>query len=859
MTRWFVFILLVIFFGGALYLRVGLSYDQIFVGDITKFATNDAYYFLRQVDNFVHNFPHLISLDPYLRYPTGLTLGPLNFFVYLLGSITWLIGLGSPSAHLVDVVSAYFPAVVGALTVIPVYFIGKALFNQKAGIVAAALIAVLPGEFLGRSILGATDRDALEVLLTTTTMLFLILAIKSAWEKQMTFRLLHPRYLPVLTRPIIYSLLAGILLGLSLFTWRGSFLFVLIILAYFIARSIIHYFKNESFDYLSLVSTVAFLTALLIFGAASRSQLHSVALVISLFIPPVLSGLAWLLRRRWIKKAYYPLAVTGIGLIGLGIFYAASPTLLRSMLAQFSAFTPMQTSATVMEMGSILFPGGYFTLSPIWYNYTTGFFLSLISLGVLIYLSLKRTETDHVLIIVWSLITLAATLALRRIALFFAINVALLTAYLSIILYYTIQFIINRVTGKSNNYVSSQLLEFTGYKAPKTVKFSEAPPRFNYYDALGVPRIATSKQIKNAYHKLVSRYQAGGVLTDEDREKLKQLDKAYAVLSDPRRRVAYDRSEYGAVARKKDRGRQVKRSAFQIINANIAVAGLVIFFLVFFPNFKPATTAVNQATSFVPSDAWYNSLSWLKDNTPDPFGDPNHYYELYETPFHYPETAYGVLSWWDNGYWILRISQRLPNCDPGGGSRKMVARFFTAQDEASANKIIERLNSKYVIIDYETVIGKVNSIAIYAGHEYFCDIYYQPQENELVPVLLFYPEYYRAMSTRLYNFDGDEVIPQRSTVISYEEIIGRDGKPYREITTAQYFLSYEAATAFISSQTSGNYKIVSEDPLISPVPLEALKHYTLIHSNESTVMPEFHVFSSLSNAVKIFEYTGGKK
>ena len=288
--RWLVAILLLIFFGVALYLRVALPYDQVFVGDVIKFNTNDAYYYLRQIDNLVHNFPHLISFDPYLNYPTGLPLGPLNFFVYLLGGIIWLIGLGSPSAHMVDTISAYFPAVLGALTVIPVYFIGKALFDRRVGILAAALTAILPGEFLGRSILGVTDRDALEILLTSLTMLFLILAIKSAREKQLTFRHLNIRNLSVLTRPIIYSLLSGILLGLSVLTWRGTFLFVLIILAYIVIRSILDHLKHESFDYLSFVGIITFLVALLIFGVTSRSQLYSVALALSLLLLAIFIG-----------------------------------------------------------------------------------------------------------------------------------------------------------------------------------------------------------------------------------------------------------------------------------------------------------------------------------------------------------------------------------------------------------------------------------------------------------------------------------------------------------------------------------------------------------------------------------------
>ena len=134
----------------------------------------------------------------------------------------------------------------------------------------------------------------------------------------------------------------------------------------------------------------------------------------------------------------------------------------------------------------------------------------------------------------------------------------------------------------------------------------------------------------------------------------------------------------------------------------------------------------------------------------------------------------------------------------------------------------------------------------------FYDIYhYQPQESGLKGVTLFSPEYYRSLVVRLYNFDGREVIPQSSTVISYQERISREGKPYKEITSAQSFSSYEEAEAYISSQESNNYEIVGTNPFISPVPLEALEHYKLIYSSDSSIMqPDVGAISK----VKIFEY-----
>ena len=121
-------IIVALFFGVALYLRVVLPYDQVFVGDWIKFTGVDAYRHMYTVDNLVHSFPHLQSFNPYSIYsiyPRGAEVEGFLFFDYLLAGIIWLISLGSPSQHIVDVVGVYFPAILGALTVIVVYFIGK--------------------------------------------------------------------------------------------------------------------------------------------------------------------------------------------------------------------------------------------------------------------------------------------------------------------------------------------------------------------------------------------------------------------------------------------------------------------------------------------------------------------------------------------------------------------------------------------------------------------------------------------------------------------------------------------------------------------------------------------------------------
>jgi dolichyl-diphosphooligosaccharide--protein glycosyltransferase len=254
---------------------------------------------------------------------------------------------------------------------------------------------------------------------------------------------------------------------------------------------------------------------------------------------------------------------------------------------------------------------------------------------------------------------------------------------------------------------------------------------------------------------------------------------------------------------------------------------------------------------------WYSSLQWLKDNSPDPFDDfddPDFYYKLYKTPFHYPESVYAVMSWWDYGYFITQIAHRIPNANPGGGYRDLVGRFFTAQNESSANNLADELGTKYVVIDSLMATSKFYAMVDWAGgnESDFFESYYVPAAQtggQAQWVTLLYPAYYNSIVVRLYNFDGKAVTPTQSIVISYEEKVTSGGEKYKAVTSAQSFATYEEAKAYISSQTSGNYKIVGTSPISSPVPLEELSSYKRVYPPEATA----------NTTVKIFEYLGSSK
>ena len=465
---------------------------------------------------------------------------------------------------------------------------------------------------------------------------------------------------------------------------------------------------------------------------------------------------------------------------------------------------------TTIEMQPFFGPinGNRFALA--WGNFTTSFFIiCAFPAALIIYAIFKRggagrlwrvireASDDKTILVVWSLVILLAVIGQRRFASYLVVNIALLTGYVT---WKTLGLVGFKVSG-------ADIVETAGEASRKNV-----------------------------------RPKKGG-------------------------------------------------SRITVSQVNMALAALIILLVVFAPNVlfptpaKSPTISTARAVRYAPSDAWVSSLSWMRENTPDPFdnsnvyyqletsgkynslssligfypnptGDPDYYYQLGRS-YPYPESAYGVMAWWDYGYWITRIAHRIPNANPGQDPRAVtdVASFFISQDEQSASEVMQELGSAYVVIDYETALGKFWAIATWAGgsqSDYF-DEYLVPQENALARQVFVYPEYYRSLSSRLYNFGGKEVTPESTRVISYEERADKDGNIFKVVTSDKTFDSYEEAEAYLAEQEAGSYRIVGTNPLVSPVPLEALEHYRLVHSSEELVMlPTV----GEAPAVKIFEYTG---
>src|ERR1051325_7086120 len=74
-----------------------------------------------------------------------------------------------------------------------------------------------------------------------------------------------------------------------------------------------------------------------------------------------------------------------------------------------------------------------------------------------------------------------------------------------------------------------------------------ATPKHDYYETLSVPRGASEEEVRQAYRKLARKYHPDLNPGDKSAEdKLKQVQEAYDVLSDTKKRQMYDQFGFDA-------------------------------------------------------------------------------------------------------------------------------------------------------------------------------------------------------------------------------------------------------------------------------------------------------------------------
>jgi dolichyl-diphosphooligosaccharide--protein glycosyltransferase len=262
---------------------------------------------------------------------------------------------------------------------------------------------------------------------------------------------------------------------------------------------------------------------------------------------------------------------------------------------------------------------------------------------------------------------------------------------------------------------------------------------------------------------------------------------------------------------------------------------------------------------------WRESLEWLGNNSPETGLD---YFKIYDPKtFHYPENAYGVMSWWDYGHMITYISKRIPNANPfqqGVAGDAGAAAYFISTSEENASAILDKLGTRYVVTDIEMDSGKFPAMATWynpllAADPYMKTMYIPDQNNpnRLEPRLLNTQQYYQTMVSRLHNFDGSMTPATRVYYLEYADpsITNISLPVISNAVLTNASDASERAGQYNLKAPGGYHAIVLSSSLINPVAdIPALRHYRLIHESPTNV---FSAATPDLKYVKIFEYVKG--
>ena len=427
-------------FGFMLWIRAR-GWEGYVNGETVLFAGNDAWYHYRAVQYTVEEWPATMPFDPWTSFPTGTSVGQFGtLFDQLIATAALVYGLGSPTEFQVKLVTLFAPAVFGALVLIPVFYLGKRVGGKAGGIVGALVLALTPGQFLTRSIVGFSDHHVAETLFMAVAVVLVLAALAVAQRDRPIWELFTTGDWDALRPTLLWSTAAGVATGLYVWVWPPG-VFLAGILGLFFALYLLGTFiRGHSPDHVGIAGAVM-MTVTSVMVLLPINEFGFAATRFSLAQPFVAGGAAlacvvivggsrvWERLDRDLPRAAFPAALVGVGLVIVGLVAVVLPDLFgffRNQLLRVIGFGATDTARTVAEATPVQNPGQF-----VYNAYGLAFYTAIGGLVYLTYRTLKQDDIDPIgsFIVIWSLFLLAAMFTQRRFDYYFILSVCTLNAY----------------------------------------------------------------------------------------------------------------------------------------------------------------------------------------------------------------------------------------------------------------------------------------------------------------------------------------------------------------------------------------------------------------------------------------------
>ena len=404
------------------------------------FAAVDSWYHWRTTMYTVQNWPFTMPYDVWTGYPSGRYVGQFGtLFDQIIATAALIVGIGDPSIETVFYVALVIPPAMAAFCVIPTYYIGNRLGGRPGGLFAVVLLALFPGTFLHRSTVGMLQHHVAEVLFMTIAILAMMAAVTVADREKLSYEELVQDPWQNARTSLIYSIFAGFALTVYIWIWPPGIVLGGIFGLFFAITITYEHARERNPEHLATVGAISLgITGLLtlITREVTTFSVTSAGLLQPLLALFVAFGCLFMayLAKKWEKSnlsvRLYPVAVSGLIGIAVVVLAVALPDAFETIVQNVQRrvfFGQQESDLTIQEARPPADLSAHLAR-----EFGVAFYTALIGLVLLLVRPIldARFQSEHLLIVVWSVVIISMSFTQSRFSYYLAVVVALLNAYL---------------------------------------------------------------------------------------------------------------------------------------------------------------------------------------------------------------------------------------------------------------------------------------------------------------------------------------------------------------------------------------------------------------------------------------------
>lgn len=371
-----IFVLLVIM-AVAFILRVFFAYDVAVAGGYGLSGGSNAAYHVVVIEHIMANWSHLVE-NPAVNYPFGeINVNPplMDWVLAIMAQFVTLFGVSPAVAA--EGTLIWSTAILGTLTCIPIYYLGKEMFNHRTGVISSLLYAVC-AIAISQTVLSNGTEAAFYGFFFSIMLLYLYRAVKAskqdvAGRTKGEFKSYAKGVFGANRLALKYAVIAGIMLAIVQLSWNGFRPIVVMVALMMVVQTILDRIRHKDPTSVTLIfATVLIVSTVISAPLYALAGLWSIVytgpfmvVILSVIFAAVMSetkGRPWLL--------VLPILIIAFAVF-LAVLWFAAPGLYSDIFGGNSIyFDPTFRSLVEMNTGTSLSAmAGYYGWLTLWLPY----------------------------------------------------------------------------------------------------------------------------------------------------------------------------------------------------------------------------------------------------------------------------------------------------------------------------------------------------------------------------------------------------------------------------------------------------------------------------------------------------------